>query len=302
MRWRKLGLLFRPDGLEGWMASHAAVPFAVPLGGSLARVYFATRDRANRSSVAWVVLDLDRPGVVLDRSTTPALGPGRLGTFDDSGAMPSWIVADGDREWLYYIGWNLGVTVPFRNAVGLAVREGSGEFRRVFEGPIIDRSPTEPHFATNPCVLRDGPTWTIWYLSCVGWDLVEGRPRHRYHIKVATSADGIAWDRRGQVAIDFRDESEYAISRPCVVRDPDRYRIWYAHRGVSYRIGYAESADGIAWDRRDEDVGIDVSDSGWDSEMIAYPHVFDCRGARYMLYNGNDFGRTGFGLAVLERP
>ena len=76
--------------------------------------------------------------------------------------------------------------------------------------------------------------------------------------------------------------------------------MWYSHRGSSYRIGYAESNDGIRWQRMDGNCTIDVSGFGWDTDMVEYPHVFDHGGARYMLYNGNNYGKTGFGLAVLE--
>ena len=111
--------------------------------------------------------------------------------------------------------------------------------------------------------------------------------------------DRVRWVRDGRVCIDFRD-GEHAIARPCVLKDGDRYRMWYCFRGPSYRIGYAESADGLEWTRFDERAGIDVSSAGWDSEMLAYPFVFDSRGARYMLYNGNGYGRSGVGWAVLE--
>jgi hypothetical protein len=34
--------------------------------------------------------------------------------------------------------------------------------------------------------------------------------------------------------------------------------------------------------------------------MICYPFVFDHAGSRFMLYNGNGYGKTGFGIAVWE--
>jgi hypothetical protein len=140
----------------------------------------------------------------------------------------------------------------------------------------------------------------MWYLSCTEWLIENGTPKHKYHIKYAESLDGIEWKHRGDVAIDFKDSEEYAISRPSVMKDADRWRMWYSYRGDRYRIGYAESSDGVSWTRLDGTAGIDASPSGWDSEMIEYPFVFDHRGSRYMLYNGNDYGRSGFGLAVLE--
>jgi hypothetical protein len=129
----------------------------------------------------------------------------------------------------------------------------------------------------------------------------EGKSEHKYHIEYAESRDGINWQREGLVAIDFANDQVFAISRPSVIHDNDRWRMWYSFRGHAYRIGYAESEDGRQWNRLDTQVGIDVSVTGWDSEMIEYPFVFDHKGQRYMLYNGNGYGKTGFGLAVLEK-
>lgn len=71
--------------------------------------------------------------------------------------------------------------------------------------------------------------------------------------------------------------------------------------GDTYRIGLARSSDGFDWSREDLEAGINVSASGWDSEMIEYPFIFEFEGSQYMLYNGNEYGKTGFGMAVLER-
>ena len=300
MRWRKLGPTLLPTARPAWMHSHAALPFAEPMQGSICRIYFSARDRLNRSHTGWVIIDLSEPGRVLEISADPVLSPGSLGYFDDSGAMLAWICHQGDRRMLYYIGWNLGVTVPFRNAIGLAISDGSEPFRRYSPGPIVDRTPFEPHFVGSCCVLPDSGLWRMWYLACVDWEMRNEKPHHRYHLRYAESTDGIAWRRTGAVAIGLRDSSEYAISRPSVVRDPDCWRMWYSHRGSHYLIGYAESPDGRAWTRHDDRAGIGLSPSGWDSEMIEYPHVFDQGGCRFMLYNGNGFGRTGFGLAMHE--
>lgn len=300
MHWEKLGKVFSPSGKLPWMHSHASVPTAEHIDGNQYRIYFGTRDQNNRSHTGWVVIDLSRPHEILDVSTVPVLTPGELGTFDDSGVMPTWLAHKDGIRYLYYIGWNLGVTVPFRNSIGLAISDAGLAFRRYAKGPIVDRSLSEPHFCASCCVIPGNDMWRMWYLSCTGWALIDGKPQHHYNIKYAESDDGIHWRRDGTVAIDFEDTREYAISRPSVMRDLDCWRMWYSYRGDSYRIGYAESDDGRNWKRKDLGVGIDVSTSGWDSQMIEYPFVFDHEGQRYMLYNGNDYGRSGFGLAVLE--
>jgi hypothetical protein len=213
--------------------------------------------------------------------------------------MPTWILDDGSVKRLYYIGWNVGASVPFRNALGVAIsRDGGETFEKYSRGPILDRSVFDPCFVASACVLAEDGRWRMWYLSCIGWETVSGKLQHRYHIKHAESADGYEWRRMGRVCIDFRSPAEYAISRPTVLRDGDRYRMWYSYRGESYRIGYAESDDGLEWTRKDDEAGIDVSAEGWDSAMIEYPHVIRHQGRRYMFYNGNDYGRTGIGLAI----
>ena len=206
---------------------------------------------------------------------------------------------------LYYIGWNTGGAVPFRNAIGVAVSsDGGATFAKHSAGPILDRSVHDPCFVASHCVLPEGGGYRMWYLSCVAWDPQPGGElRHRYHIKVAESGDGFEWRRDGTVAVDFAYDDEYAISVPRVLRDGDAYRAWYSYRGgprsAHYRIGYAESGDGLRFERRDDLVDLDPTPGAWDGEMICYPYVFDWGGDRYLLYNGDGYGRTGFGIAVL---
>jgi hypothetical protein len=189
--------------------------------------------------------------------------------------------------------------VPFTFFIGLAVREAGGDFQRVSPAPVLGRSAQDPFLTASPCVLVEDGRWRMWYVSGTGWSIEDGRPRHHYNIRYAESPDGIRWTPTGIVCIDYASASEYAIARPHVIKEGGRYRMWYSHRGTSYRIGYAESSDGLAWTRRDHETGIDVSPSGWDSGMVAYPCVFRADGRLFMLYNGNDYGRSGIGLASL---
>jgi len=308
-KWKKLGRIFSVDKNSDWMFSHASVPFIEKIKDDLFKVprfkvYFSTRNLNNESSIGYIIFDINNIKTILEISKKPVLEKGSLGTFDDSGVMGTSIVNVNGRKYLYYVGWNIGVTVPFRNAIGLAVSDGCNAFRRAFNGPILDRNKEEPYFTASNCVINDNGLLRIWYLSCTGWEKHNNKIIHYYHIKYAESTDGINWDREGVIAIDYRDKYEYAISVPRVIKEKGLYKMWYSYRAQknidSYRIGYAESPDAINWIRKDEEVGIDVSESGWDSEMICYPFVFDHKGKRYMLYNGNGYGKTGFGLAVLE--
>ena len=121
-------------------------------------------------------------------------------------------------------------------------------------------------------------------------------------MRTADSIDGLTWSAGGSVCIDLEGD-EFGIGRPWVVADRDRFRMWYSIRSHSrpYRIGYAESGDGLLWRRLDDRVGIAASAAGWDAEMVCYAAVIDAGGRRLMFYNGNRHGATGFGVAVLEQ-
>ena len=300
MTWTKCGRILDSPSPSGRRVSHAAVPIAELVEGNICRLYYSVRDDQNRSHVSNSLVEFGPTKLrVLRTDPEPLLSPGRPGAFDDSGAMACWLVSANSRKYLYYIGWNLAVTVPFRNAVGVAISDdGGASFRRYSEGPILDRDTCDPIFIGSACVLIENNTWRMWYVSCVEWVMRNAIPTHRYHIKYAESKDGIRWNRTGIVAVDIASADEYAISRPCVVRDARLYRMWYSYRGQAYRIGYAESDDGITWRRRDSEVGIEAGPEAWDSEMLEYPFVFDAGNRRYMFYNGNDYGRTGIGLAT----
>ena len=297
MKWRKLGRIFQPSGDLDWARSHAANPTPEHIEGDIFRIYFSSRDRSNRSSIGYVVVDLAADGRVLEIPREPVLRPGELGMFDDCGASIGCILGIGDTRYLYYMGWNLAVTVPWKNALGLAVSESAdAPFRRVSRFPIVPLDEIDPYTISYPWVMRDGDRYRMWYGSNLRWG---PEKKDMFHvIKYAESADAVHWEKDDRIMIDSLSPDENAICRPCVVRDADCYRMWFCSRGDKYRIEHAVSEEGSNWTRLGRDEGIDVSAEGWDSDMIEYPCVFDHDGRRFMLYAGNSFGATGFGLAV----
>jgi len=303
MEWEKKGLIFTVDKNSDWMYSHAAVPFAEHLRDDIFRIYFTTRDIRNRSHGAFIDIDLKNPKEILHVSQRPVLKPGLLGSFDDSGAMLSCIVNHQNRKYLIYQGWMVGVTVPFYVNIGMAIcTDPRNGFTKIGPYPLFDRNQSDPYFTGTGYVLIERNNWRMWYLSGVMWERINGIPKHYYCIKYAESNDGITWDRKGITSIPFKSSEEYAISRPCVIRTSNSYQMYYSYRSgnTTYRIGYAESDDGLTWTRIDDRIGIDVSPQGWDSGMIEYPFVFCHKGTTYMLYNGNEYGKSGFGYAILN--
>jgi hypothetical protein len=299
MRWTKLGLVFTADNNHPWMVSHASNPVAEHLRDDVFRIYFSCRDADSRSHIAYAEVEIKPPFRVFKIVDEPLLAPGEIGTFDDSGVSLSCINRIQGKTYLFYLGWNLGVTVPWRNSIGLAVYNSAAQtFERYSKAPLLDRNDVDPYSISYPFVLEDEGVYRMWYGSNLGWGPSQKDMAHV--IKYAESSDALHWKRSGLIVLRFKNETEYAMSRPFVLKQDGLYRMWYSYRGKSYRIGYAESIDGINWTRKDDEVGIDVSEFGWDSEMIEYSYVFDHKATRYMLYNGNGYGKSGIGLAVLN--
>ena len=283
------------------MVTHASMPFAKTIGEDLYRIYFCGRNSQNRAQTGYAEIDINVPQRISRITEKPVLELGSLGSFDDTGVWPSWIVHCDGKQFLYYSGRMAGVTVPFYSYIGLAISQDGGEtFERFSKAPILERNSIDPYMTHTPCVIIENGVWRMWYSSGVCWQIEDSKPKHYYHIKYAESRDGINWERSGIVCIEFKSGDEYAIARPCVLKEGGIYKMWYSYRGESYRIGYAESTDGIDWARKDDEAGIDVSESGWDSEMIEYAFVFEHSGKKYMLYNGNGYGRTGLGYATMD--
>lgn len=310
MKWIKKGHIFKPNSTHEWSISHAQVPFALPLNEEILRIFYATRDKESCSSVCFIDVDINTPSRILYIHDKPCFSKGKQGYFDDSGTMPSWFIKDGERLWLYYTGWNKSSSASYRLSIGLAFSDDNGiTFKRAFEGPILDRDKDDPIWVGQPCILKEGNKWRMWYLSCQKIEVIDRHPEPFYNVKYAESLDGINWERKNTTCIDFEPGIIDAIGRPCVYFEHGKYKMLHSNRAAlnyridknkAYRIGYSESIDGIHWTRLDEMAGIDKSDAGWDSLMIEYCTTYVHNNKRFLIYNGNGFGESGFGYAVQD--
>lgn len=306
MKWHKLGLLYNVSGRHGFDVTHCHKPTPLLVNDDTLRVYFGTRDERNRTRTTFIDLnpnDLTEIRYIHDR---PVIDLGKIGAFDDSGANVCSIVDDGSTVWMYYIGANTSTTVHMRNAVGIAVSEDRGlTFQRLYDGAVLDRSKDEPYYIGAAEVIREGNLWKCYYTSGNEWRMINGKPEIDYQIKYATSCNGIDWQRDNLQIIKPAYDLE-VCARPSVWREDGLYHMYFSCRSMDgfrdrsnhcYRAGYARSLDGLEWERKDDDAGLPPSPEGWDSEGIAYPYHFNLKGRQLLFYNGNQFGRTGFGVA-----
>jgi predicted GH43/DUF377 family glycosyl hydrolase len=297
----KRGLIFEPGSQGPWAASYATVPTAFVRRDSV-RIYFASLDHEKRGRVGYIDVDRTEPSRVLYVHPDPVLDLGETGTFDDSGVNPSCVLEVGDELWMYYIGWQRCERVPYMLFSGLAKSSDHVHFARHRRVPVLDRTDEEPFSRSAPFVLKDGPSFRMWYWSCREWSVSDGLLHYNNVIRHATSPDGIAWTSDPTPCVQPIGPDEYAVGRPWVIREGAGWRMWFSIRSFSnrYTIGYAQSRDGITWERLSDDV-LARSSSGWDSEMVCYPSVVDVGDRRYLFYNGNRHGASGFGFASIER-
>jgi hypothetical protein len=303
MSWRKLGRVYAPPADGSWRHSHALSPTPLQIDSSTIRVYAAMLDSDRVGRIGYVDLAAEDPTKLIAVSDSPVLDVGEAGCFDDNGVNPLSIIRRDNLIFLYYVGWQLGVKVPYTLFVGLAVSKDNGHtFNRVTTVPILDRVEGETCVRTASHVLRRDGLWQMWYIGGSNWVEDNGKPVPSYNLRYIESEDGIHWPGPGRLVLDVEGPDEYGFGRPFLRFEDGRYKLWYSIRSFSkgYRMGYAESANGIDWTRMDDRLGLTVSSAGWDSEMICFGALEHANACRYMFYNGNRYGETGVGVAIHE--
>ena len=319
MIWRKLGKIFDPTNfkLANDCYEYAQSPQALVFDNYV-RIYFSTRQRDPVNSkylshISFVDMEKNLKEIVNVSSHT-VIELGKLGCYDEHGIFPLNILRNGDKVFGYIGGWNRRVSVSVDTSIGLAISHDNGfTFQRIGDGPVLTSSLHEPFLVGDPFVTIFENRFYMWYIFGIQWKkFAKDQPPDRiYKIGYATSDDGITWHKKeeGRQIITDRLGKDESQAMPTVAYFNGCYHMFFCYRQSfdfrknkyrGYRIGYAYSDDLINWIRNDEAAGIDVTEGYWDSDMLCYPRVFHCDSRIYMLYNGNGFGRFGFGLAVLE--
>lgn len=299
--WKKLNLIFDPTDRYDWMQTHATTPTPIHLYDDTYRVFFSTRNAKNQNQTAFLDIDLKDPKRIINISEKPVLSLGDYGAFDCDGVYMTSIVKSDDKLYGYYGGWNAGKNNLFYSKIGLAVSENNGlTFKRISKAPILNIDDVDHLSTMAPFVIKDNDLWKMWYASASKFYLENEQLKSIYTVKYAESDDGINWKKSNIISIPL-GEKDSNIARACIIKEDNIYRAWYpvvSKQTNQYRIGYADSEDGILFDRKDHLSGISVSKEGWDSQAITYPYVINHKNKLYLFYNGNNFGKEGFGLAV----
>jgi len=316
MNWEKIGKIFDPTN---YSLSNNCREFAqspqVLLFDDFIRVYFSTREKDETgkylSHIAFV--DLNKKFEVIGVAKNTVLKLGNLGCYDEHGIFPLNILKTKDKLFGFVGGWNRRVSVSIDGSIGVAISHDDGlTFQRTGDGPVVTTSVNEPFLIGDPFVQIYNGIFHMWYIFGTTWKRYtpDTQPDRIYKIGHAISSDGINWSKttEGQQIVTDSLDSDESQALPTVIKIHDMYHMYFCYRQSmdfrtdrdrGYRIGHAYSRDLISWTRDDAGVGIDVTEGAWDSDMLCYPHVFEMDGDVYMMYNGNEFGRYGFGVAKL---
>ena len=302
MVWIKSGVIFDPKKHINLPDPIAQLPCVLDLSDELIRVYFSYRE-SGCSLPAFFDFNICNLEVCTPIFFSTGLSQGKVGTFDEHGVMPSSLVRIDEKQvWMYYIGWSQGKTVPYRLSIGLAKSFDNGRtFKKNSSGPILSQSQDEIFYATCPHVQKIKEKWHMWYSSGEPWTQGKETLESRYIIKYRESQDGIIWS---SPCIPFEQNTDVACAAPSFCEINNSNILLYSERNVlgfrhnkkaSYRIRSMCITKKGGYERAFYD--LDPSENGWDSEMTTYSQVFSKNNKIYMLYNGNQFGRTGIGLA-----
>lgn len=299
-KWKKLGQIYDCKPIDEYLLSHASNPLAIHLENDIFRVFFSGRDKDNKSSIGYVDIDIIQQ-VLIDTCHKVVFKYGAEDSFYSHGISIGNMYQVEDKSYIQFMAWQIRNGNHWMGNIGrLLVNNYYNTFELDPQEAYISCDAEDPISLSYSWVMQEKGLFKMWYGSTIDWESDNGEMIHV--IKYATSQDGINWQKHG-LAISYELGIAQAFSRPTVIKDNEGYHMWFSYRsgnGTKYRIGYAHSCDGVQWDRKNSS-GIDIGSNGWDSEMICYPFVFEHKEEKYMLYNGNGYGKTGFGLAKLER-
>ncbi len=303
MKFEKKGLIFSPEKLGGWRDNTFITPTPYLLNNNVIRVYGGFRDKEGISRIGFIDVNANNPKEIISVSENPVLDIGENGMFDDNGVILGSILPVHDEIWMYYVGFQIVKKAKFLAYSGLAIsNDGGNTFHRYQATPVLDRYKGEKYIRAIHSVIYEEGKYKIWYSAGERWEYINDIPYPQYKIMYTESSDGKIIPLKEGIGCVNVINDEYRIGRPTVFKINEKYKIFYTRDTLNkvYSAGYAESEDGIIWERKDDEFTLATSTTGWDSDTICYPVPIKVGDKYYVFYSGNGMGATGVGYAEVQ--
>jgi predicted GH43/DUF377 family glycosyl hydrolase len=183
----------------------------------------------------------------------PVMGPASADTFFDCCVAP--------------VGERLRMYLSWRDRNSLACCESRDGVH--WSAPVVVLGPDparewERDAVNRPHVLQTPTGWWMWYTG-------QNFATETSAIGLARSEDGLRWKRVATEPV-FSPAGGWeknAVMCPHVLHEDGRFRMWYSG-GEMFEpdaVGYAESADGIQWERAPENPVLRPA-AGWEAARV----------------------------------
>lgn len=219
MQWVKKGRIFEPKGQFEWMQKYGILPTPLYLQDqNIIRIFFATAASDNIGRITYMDVDANDPLRIIKQPDKILLSEGEPGTFDDCGINPSSYVKHDNKEYLYYVGYERSVKVPFTLFPGVAVGNVNDGFKRVKRVPFYDRTEKYPYSMAAPFVMKDEGKFKLWLWLGAEWTKVNNKDYLSAKIGYAESENGIDFTLINDNCIVPERSKEFSVGRPWVLK------------------------------------------------------------------------------------
>ncbi|MEO9804488.1 MAG: hypothetical protein ABJF04_14635 [Reichenbachiella sp.] len=302
MPWKKKGRIFVNDKKQYWNKQYCGIPTAYLLSDEKLRIYYYSMDDKMDGRISYIDVSAEDPKHILYVHAEPVIDIGSPGTFDDSGICPSAVISIEQKTYMYYFGVQRTEKTPYMYFAGLGEILDDDTIIRTQNVPILDRTTNEPYLRSASTILKDDGRYMMIYVSANEWFTWNNKQYPKYILRKMYSKNGLDWNGKSDIVLNFEHEGEFGFGRPWLIKENGVYKLYYSIRSTNepYKLGYAESTDGVLWERKDYLMDIKRSKEGWDSEMVCYPCVVSTKYGKYLFYNGNQHGASGFGYAIWQ--
>ena len=194
--------------------------------------------------------------------------------------------------------WFTGIGTRFR--IGMATSTDGINWQKSNANPVFDVGAPgqfDSEHVYNPMVVYHDSLYWMWYAGNNGTN---------WQIGLATSKDGLQWKKHPNNpvlrvgAVGKWDDKH--LTAPFVIRDGAVFKMWYRGESAQFpgkgSTGYAESPDGINWERYSGNPVFTPAASGWDSRSLTISPIVKRDGKYEGWYGGSDGSTSQIGYAT----